>query len=269
MRPLGESACERLRRIAGYSASSPGGFVFPAVRGANGAYAGLPRAWRRIVRRTILTQSGEPLTLHGLRHAFAGVAAGELNYSEPTVAALIGHAGTSVTSRYIHSLDAALVAAADAVSGRVAQWLDEGAKLRAFEARETRTSSTCVTANYDPKADPDVEAFIKSDKMTNDLASDVQAMLAEVAVRGAQACARGPPHGPPRRGMKRRAWTLDVLTSDVKEAFAHQARREPKDAPLHAFVTRLLEAVAMKPRQKSLAHNARRARVIERRVSGA
>jgi hypothetical protein len=44
----------------------------------------------------------------------------DLGYSEPTIAALLGHATRSVTSRYIHHLDAALIAAADAVSDQIA-----------------------------------------------------------------------------------------------------------------------------------------------------
>jgi integrase len=52
-----------------------------------------------------------------LRHSYASLAA-DLGYSEPTIAALIGHAGRSVTSRYVHAADAVLLAAADAVADR-------------------------------------------------------------------------------------------------------------------------------------------------------
>jgi integrase len=50
-----------------------------------------------------------------LRHSFARLAA-DLGYSEPTIASLLGHKTHSVTSRYVHSADAVLVAAADAVA---------------------------------------------------------------------------------------------------------------------------------------------------------
>jgi integrase len=69
------------------------------------------------------TQSRE-LTPHGLRHAYASVAS-DLGYAEPTIAALLGHATTTMTGRYIHHLDEALIAAADAVSDRIAAALDE------------------------------------------------------------------------------------------------------------------------------------------------
>jgi integrase len=57
------------------------------------------------------------VTPHVLRHSFASLA-GDLGYSEPTIAALIGHKGHTVTSRYVHAADAVLLAAADAVADR-------------------------------------------------------------------------------------------------------------------------------------------------------
>jgi hypothetical protein len=43
----------------------------------------------------------------------------DLGYADATIAALLGHAARSVTSRYIHHLDA-LVVAADTVSDHIA-----------------------------------------------------------------------------------------------------------------------------------------------------
>jgi integrase len=57
------------------------------------------------------------VTPHTLRHSFASLA-GDIGYSETTIAALVGHKGRSITSRYIHSADAILLAAADAVADR-------------------------------------------------------------------------------------------------------------------------------------------------------
>jgi integrase len=57
------------------------------------------------------------VTPHTLRHSFTSLAA-DLGYSEPTIGALIGHKGRTVTSRYIHTADAVLLAAADAVADR-------------------------------------------------------------------------------------------------------------------------------------------------------
>jgi integrase len=63
-------------------------------------------------------------TPHVLRHSFASLAA-DLGYSEPTIAALVGHKGRSITSRYVHSADAVLLAAADAVANRTVKLIGE------------------------------------------------------------------------------------------------------------------------------------------------
>ena len=68
----------------------------------------------------------EPLvanvTPHGLRHGFASVA-DDLGFTEPTIAALLGHSRRGVTRGYITKLDAALIAAADRVSERIAEMM--------------------------------------------------------------------------------------------------------------------------------------------------
>jgi integrase len=78
-------------------------------------FMGLPKAWRRIVGKANLPG----LTPHGLRHAFASVA-NDLGFTEPTIAAMLGHGSHSTTSRYVHHLDSALIAAADKVAGEIA-----------------------------------------------------------------------------------------------------------------------------------------------------
>ena len=55
------------------------------------------------------------MTPHTLRHSFASVA-GDLGFTESTIAAMLGHAAGTVTSRYVHHLDSVLVAAADKVA---------------------------------------------------------------------------------------------------------------------------------------------------------
>ena len=50
-----------------------------------------------------------------LRHSFASLAA-DLGLNEPTIASLLGHKTHSITSRYMHSADVVLLAAADAVA---------------------------------------------------------------------------------------------------------------------------------------------------------
>ncbi|TIL83007.1 MAG: integrase, partial [Mesorhizobium sp.] len=60
----------------------------------------------------------EGVTPHTMRHSFASVA-GDLGFAESTIAALLGHAGGTVTSKYVHRLDSVLVAAAEKVCGEV------------------------------------------------------------------------------------------------------------------------------------------------------
>ncbi|MBP0447840.1 tyrosine-type recombinase/integrase [Roseomonas sp. SSH11] len=125
VRPLGRAACDALP-----ARPSSGGFVF-AGRQAGTRYGGLPGAWERIARRAGL---GEEVTLHTLRHSFASTAA-DLNYSDATVGAMLGHASGTMTGRYIHHLDEVLVAAADRVSGEIWRQMtgDEAAPTSVLE----------------------------------------------------------------------------------------------------------------------------------------
>jgi integrase len=63
------------------------------------------------------------VSLHGLRHWYASAAA-DMNYSELTIAGMLGHKVKGVTARYATAPDSALVTAADAVSRRLASALD-------------------------------------------------------------------------------------------------------------------------------------------------
>jgi integrase len=116
IRPLSHAACDVLRRLPRMS----GELVFPATRG-QGRMTGFPKLWARIAK---LGELPADVTPHVLRHSFASLAA-DIGYSEPTIAALVGHKGRSMTSRYIHSADAVLLAAADAIADRIAALLDE------------------------------------------------------------------------------------------------------------------------------------------------
>jgi hypothetical protein len=53
-----------------------------------------------------------------------GRVANDLGFTEVTIAALVGHAKGSVMSKYIHTLDTALIMAADTISGYVQGLLD-------------------------------------------------------------------------------------------------------------------------------------------------
>jgi integrase len=116
MRPLSNAACDVLKaqRLAGNR-------VFPASRGDSATMLHFKKIWPRVARLAGLPADVTP---HTLRHSFASLAA-DLGYSEPTIAALVGHTGRSVTSRYVHSADAVLLAAADAVAGRSAELMGE------------------------------------------------------------------------------------------------------------------------------------------------
>jgi integrase len=116
VRPLSRATCDLLQRLPRL-----GELVFPATRG-EGRMSGFPRLWSRIAK---LGNLPAEITPHVLRHSFASLA-GDLGYSEPTIAALVGHKGHSITSRYVHSADAVLLAAADAVANRTAELMGEG-----------------------------------------------------------------------------------------------------------------------------------------------
>jgi integrase len=111
MRPLSHVACDVLRRMTGFR----GERVFPATRG-DGPMVGFKKFWPKLAKLGGLPAD---ITPHVLRHSLASLAA-DLGYSEPTIAALVGHKGHTVTSRYVHSADAVLLAAADAVSDETA-----------------------------------------------------------------------------------------------------------------------------------------------------
>jgi hypothetical protein len=68
--------------------------------------------WLRIAK---LGDLPADITPHTLRHSFASLAP-DLGFSEPTIASLLGHKTHSVTSRYMNSADAVLLAAAEAVA---------------------------------------------------------------------------------------------------------------------------------------------------------
>jgi integrase len=110
IRPLSRAACDLLRAMP-----RSGALVFPATRGG-GPMTGYFKLWRRIAKSGTLPADISP---HVLRHSFASLAA-DLGYSEPTIAALVGHKGGTITSRYIHAADAVLLAAADTVADETA-----------------------------------------------------------------------------------------------------------------------------------------------------
>lgn len=117
-RPLSHTACDVLRSLG---RGADAGLVFPPTRGA-GTMTGFRKMWDRVAKLGGLPPDVTP---HVLRHSFASLAA-DIGYSEPTIAALIGHTGHTITSRYVHSADAVLLAAADAVAKEAANRMAVG-----------------------------------------------------------------------------------------------------------------------------------------------
>ena len=117
IRVLGEAAMDCLGALPDREGSP---FIFPADWG-DGHFIGVVRVLGRVCAKAKL----KDVTPHVLRHTFASVA-GDLGFSEVTIAGLLGHSARGVTQGYAH-LDTALVVAADRVSAEIAQMLDGAA----------------------------------------------------------------------------------------------------------------------------------------------
>jgi integrase len=115
MRPLSHAACDLLKTM-----NREGELVFPATRGTN-PVSGFAKSWKRIAKFGTLPTD---ITPNVLRHSFQSLAS-DLGYSEPTIRALVGHKGHTITSRYVHSADAVLLAAADKVADQTAELMGD------------------------------------------------------------------------------------------------------------------------------------------------
>lgn len=93
-------------------------YVFPGF-GDDNAFGSFPNQWEQIFRNSSLAD----VTPHVLRHSFASIG-NDLGFTELTIAALVGHAKGTVTSKYIHTLDTALIMAADTIAGYIQGLLD-------------------------------------------------------------------------------------------------------------------------------------------------
>lgn len=85
--------------------------------------SGYPSFFKQIRRASALSTE---ITPHVLRHSLASVAA-DLEYSELTIGPLIGHRGSSITSRYTHRADAVLLAAVDTIAARILELTGDNA----------------------------------------------------------------------------------------------------------------------------------------------
>jgi integrase len=101
VRPLSGAACEIIKR---QERSSP--YVFEYQQGKPIGHLSLQ--WRRL-------RMPKDVTPHTLRHSFASLAA-DMGLADHTIAGLLGHVRHSITSRYMHLADKALIEAADLVA---------------------------------------------------------------------------------------------------------------------------------------------------------
>ncbi len=127
VRPLGQPAADLLARIRRPAES--GSLILSGPDGT--PYAGLRRAWEQIIKRANL----KGVVLHTLRHSFA-TTANSLGFSEPTIAAMLGHSRGTMTSRYVHVVDDTLLAAADRVAGAIAHALAGGKPAKVVKLGE-------------------------------------------------------------------------------------------------------------------------------------
>lgn len=115
VRPLPDVAAQLLEDLPRVKGSP---WVLPSVRDPARPISNLEAGLDRLVKAAKV----ERFTAHVLRHTFASVG-GDLGLAEATIGALIGHAGHSITGRYIHRLDSVLLAAANLIGDEVARQL--------------------------------------------------------------------------------------------------------------------------------------------------
>src|SRR5712672_4401290 len=145
-RPIGLSVVEYLERRRSDNVWT---FVFPG-QGEDNAFGSFPNHWKHIFEDSPLSD----VTPHVLRHSFASIA-NDLGFTEVTIAALVGYAKGSVTSKYIHTLDTALITAADTISGYI-QGLLDGIEFKQTAYALDRDSRKAASARFlsrDPARD--------------------------------------------------------------------------------------------------------------------
>ena len=114
VRPIGKAL---LTYLADIERAPNCTYVLPAKR-YEGHFGGIRNGWNRVAEHA----GFEDVTPHTLRRSFSSVA-GDLGYSDSTIASLLGHAKGTVTSRYIINLDSVLIAAADRVAAEISRMM--------------------------------------------------------------------------------------------------------------------------------------------------
>lgn len=139
IRPVGLPVIEYLEKRR---KDRTGSYVFPGPRLEDGAFGGFANHWDQLFKVSALSD----VTPHVLRHSFASIA-NDLGFTEVTIAALVGHAKGTVTSKYIHSLDTALIMAADTISGYI-QGLLDGVEFKQTAYALDRDSRKAALARF-------------------------------------------------------------------------------------------------------------------------
>jgi integrase len=116
IRPIGAAALAVIKEASALSGSR---YVFPSVTSEDRHHVGLTRWLKGVAGEAV-----PGITSHGLRHSF-GSTAEDLGFSLPTIKALLGHAGSSVTEGYIHKVDSVLVSAATQIAQHIDETMDE------------------------------------------------------------------------------------------------------------------------------------------------
>ena len=142
IRPIGLPVVEFLEA---HRKTRTGTYVFPGY-GEDNAFGGFPNHWRQLFRNSPLSD----VTPHVLRHSFASIG-NDLGFTEVTIAALVGHAKGSITSKYIHTLDTALIMAADTIAGYI-QGLLDGHEFKQTVYALDRDSRKAALARFLQKA---------------------------------------------------------------------------------------------------------------------
>jgi integrase len=154
IRPIGLPVVEYLEQRR---ADDVGTYVFPG-RGEDNAFGSFPNHWEQLFKDSALPD----VTPHVLRHSFASIA-NDLGFTEVTIAALVGHAKGSVTSKYIHTLDTALIMAADTIAGYI-QGLLEGIEFKQTayaldrDSRRAALDRFLIKAAREPSSETEEEA---------------------------------------------------------------------------------------------------------------
>lgn len=147
IRPIGLPVVEFLEERR---KTATGTYVFPGY-GDDNAFGSFPNHWEQIFKDSPLAD----VTPHVLRHSFASLG-NDLGFTELTIAALVGHAKGSVTSNYIHTLDTALIMAADTIAGYIEGLLD-GKEFKQTAYALDRDSRKAALARFLRKAAGDDE----------------------------------------------------------------------------------------------------------------